>query len=336
MKIFRTLTIATTLTIAPMVVAADWTDYLPTPDGVIMARYEQLLIDDTPSRFQVRYARLGLYGKIIPEIDYRVQADFCDEGKFKMLDAWARYAPVQNVKVKIGQFRAPFGCDVFRGPGVQVFSNRSFVARDVVNQRAVGASVLLSATGLPLTIEAGVFNPNSISDHTPYSTSKVAACKATYSVGDFSFTSSFKSYVPQQVRINTANCSATLRMGRWMAEAEYTYKHFCGSDFKDSHAYNFMSQYLMPVKWGVFNYFSMEGRYDGHSFDSSGACDGNGLIVGDLPARSRLTVGSTVSYRMKNLRCDFRLNYENYFYRHGYEPLEGRDDKIVAEMVIKF
>lgn len=316
--------------------AADWTEYLPTPDGVMLARYEQLFIDDTPSRFQVRYARLGISGRIIPEIDYRVQADFCDEGKFKMLDAWARYAPVQNVKIKIGQFRAPFGCDVFRGPGVQVFSNRSFVARDVVNQRAVGASVTLSATGLPLTVEAGVFNPNGITDHSVYSNSKVVACKATYSVGEFAFTGSFKSYIPDQVRINTANCSATFRSGRWMAEAEYTYKHFNGSAFHDSHAYNFMSQYTMPVKWGVFNFFSMEGRYDGHTFDSSGACDDAGAIVGDLPARSRLTVGSTVSYRMKKLRCDFRINYENYFYHSGYAPLAGRDDKIVAEFVIKF
>ena len=336
MNQFKTIAIAAALAASTAAEAADWTDYLPTPDGVMMARYEQLLIDDTPSRFQVRYARLGLSGRIIPEIDYRFQADFCDEGKFKMLDAWARYAPVQNVKIKIGQFRAPFGCDVFRGPGVQVFSNRSFVARDVVNQRAVGASVLLSATGLPLTVEAGVFNPNTITDHSPYSTSKVVACKATYSVGELAFTGSFKSYIPQQVRINTANCSATFRSGRWMAEAEYTYKHFNGSDFKDSHAYNFMGQYTMPVKWGVFNYFSMEGRYDGHTFDSSGACNEAGAIVGDLPARSRLTVGSTVSYRLKNLRCDFRINYENYFYHDGHQPLEGRDDKIVAEFVIKF
>ena len=332
----KAIAIAAALAATSAAEAADWTEYLPTPDGVILARYEQLFVDDTPSRFQVRYARLGISGHIIPEIDYRVQADFCDEGKFKMLDAWARYAPVQNVKIKIGQFRAPFGCDVFRGPGVQVFSNRSFVARDVVNQRAVGASVTLSATGLPLTLEAGVFNPNGITDHSVYSTSKVVACKATYSVGEFAFTGSFKSYIPDQVRINTANCSATFRSGRWMAEAEYTYKHFNGSDFKDSHAYNFMSQYTMPVKWGVFNYFSMEGRYDGHTFDSSGACDDAGAIVGDLPARSRLTVGSTVSYRMKKLRCDFRINYENYFYHSGYAPLAGRDDKIVAEFVIKF
>lgn len=332
----KAIAIAAALAATSAAEAADWTEYLPTPDGVMLARYEQLLVDDTPSRFQVRYARLGISGHIIPEIDYRVQADFCDEGKFKMLDAWARYAPVQNVKIKIGQFRAPFGCDVFRGPGVQVFSNRSFVARDVVNQRAVGASVTLSATGLPLTVEAGVFNPNSITDHSVYSNSKVVACKATYSVGEFAFTGSFKSYIPDQVRINTANCSATFRSGRWMAEAEYTYKHFNGSDFKDSHAYNFMSQYTMPVKWGVFNYFSMEGRYDGHTFDSSGACDAAGAIVGDLPARSRLTVGSTVSYRMKKLRCDFRINYENYFYHSGYAPLAGRDDKIVAEFVIKF
>ena len=52
--------------------------------------------------------------------------------------------------------------------------------------------------------------------------------------------------------------------------------------------------------------------------------------------RHRLTAGLTFHVANKYFPTDIRLNYEKYWYPHGCTPKESEQDKLVAELMIRF
>lgn len=314
---------------------AQQTDYIPKIAGVMRMRYEQE-ISGGLSRFQLRNARVAVSGNIANQIDYFLQTDLCQAGKMVFLDGWARIAVTDNIKIKAGQFRVPFGIDPTRGPATYFFSNRSFIGRDIANLRALGVSFAYLLPRTPLTLEVGVFDPHAISIQSEWSHQKVFASKATFSLGDFRLASGFESICPDSIRINLVNAAITYSCGPLTAEGEYVYKHYTNDAFKSCHAYNFFVNFLTPAKLGIFNEWSIQARWDGSTTHSGGMRDENGSLTESHHARNRVTVGSTLTYRLGRVRCDLRLNFEKYFYHHGTTPPVGKDDKIVAEMIIVF
>lgn len=309
--------------------------YLPKVGGVLRARWE-METDGGLNRFELRNARVNLSGRIGEPIDYYLQADFCDEGKIKFLDGWVRLRPFKGLFVQAGQFRMPFGVDPFRGPATYLFANRSFIGRYICNVRAVGVKAGYSIPWLPLAVEAGVFNPTSITDHTVWTHQKSYAAKAVLTAGDFSIATGVQSLVPDSVRINLADVAVTYHNGGWLAEAEYMYKHYTGSAHPACHSVNAVVDYGRAVRAGIFNWWSVQGRFDMQTAHSSGARGDDGRLYATQPSRRRITVGSTLSYILPAIHCDLRVNYEKYFYNHGEIIPAGADDKLVAEIVLKF
>ena len=131
---------------------------IPTVRATVRARFEASTVESL-YRFQVRNARISIGGKIIPQIEYFVNTDFCDRGKIKFLDAWARAYITGGLDLRGGQFRMPFGVDIHRGPDNYYFSNRSFIGRQMANFRAVGAELRYSFKTAPRVIgdEQAVF-----------------------------------------------------------------------------------------------------------------------------------------------------------------------------------
>lgn len=311
-------------------------NYIPQVHGVIRGRFETSTKHDD-YRFQVRNARVNISGKIAPIIDYFVQADFCDRGKFKMLDAYARLWATKGLGFQAGQFRMPFGVDPFRMPTNYIFANRSTIGKQMCNVRAVGAKVMWQPSSLPFSIEAGAFNPGTIDDHTPWHNTLTYATKLTSRFGHMTFVTGFQSVRPDFVRANLFDAAATWESGRWLIEGEYMYKHYTRDRHKPAHAYNIFANYTMPVKAGYFNRLSFQGRFDGLTAHSTAVRNADGDLETNDPARNRITLGSTISYiRTKSMGLDLRVNYEKYFYHSGIEPTAENGDKIVAELVLRF
>ena len=77
---------------------------------------------------------------------------------------------------------------------------------------------------------------------------------------------------------------------------------------------------------------------DNHSDGKKGFENGDGpkrLIMSDAQ-RHRLTAGMTFSVRNKYFPTDLRLNYEKYWYPSNGTPKESEQDKLVAEVMIRF
>ena len=312
--------------------------YVPEIHGALRTRFEHDF-DNGGSRFQVRNARVTLNGYIAPSIDYFIQTDLCDRGKMKILDAWGRIAVAKGLKFQAGQFRLPFGTDAFRGPGNYVFSNRSFIGKDLCNVRGVGAklSYTIPLSGYQqLSIEGGAFNPTSISDHEVWIKELSYAAKGIYTIGNVRLITGVQSISPDSIRVNLWNASCTWTTGRWTFEGEYMNKHYTHHAHKTAHGWLLWTDYAMPIKAGVFNRASFQARWDGMTAHSDGKRDDTGALWSTRPARQRVTAGATVTYAHKALHCDQRLDYEKYFYRSGAIVPPGEGDKICAEMVIRF
>lgn len=311
-------------------------NYIPQVHGALRARFEA----DTERgghRFQVRNARVSIAGQVARSIDYFIQSDFCDQGKFKFLDAWMRFGIVRGLSVQAGQFRMPFGVDCFRAPNNYIFSNRSFIGKQMCNVRAVGVKGGYSFAGVPLSVEGGLFNPTPIGDHMVWNDSFAYSFKASLGIHNVKLSTGFQSVIPDGVRANLVDGCVSWQSGRWLVEGEYMYKHYSDNMHKACHGYNVYADYRMPVKLGVFNRLSLQGRFDGMTDHSSAKRDAEGSLVTDDPARNRITLGTTISYvRTKTMCVDLRVNYEKYFYHSGTEVAKGNGDKVVIEAMLRF
>lgn len=313
----------------------DLKEYMPTISGTVRARYEYEF-QNGDQRYQVRNARLWVEGKIAQPIDYKIEADFCEKGSFKVLSAWARLAITPDFKVQGGEFRMPFAVEPFRSPHSYIFTNRSFIAKQVGNVRGVGAKATWTPHATPWTLEGAMFNVSEITDHTQWGHAMAWAARASYKIGPFTLVGSFESIVPDSIRINMTDACVAYKSGRWTAEAEYLYKHYTNDRFRACHAYSAFASYAIPVRVGVFNQWSFQGRWDGMTDHSDGTRNDEGNLYLSDEARNRLTLGTTLSYIHGKTHADVRFNYENYFYHHHYRGAQGERDKISIELVVHF
>lgn len=312
-------------------------NYKPNIHGVMRTRWEQNLSADE-GRWQVRNARVSLDGLIAPSIDYFIQADLCNRGAFQFLDAWGRFKLSEEWKFQAGQFRMPFGVDPFRSPANYIFTNRSFVGKQVCNVRAVGCKLSYSPSQLPLTLEGGVFSPGPITDHTRWSNDYAWGTRAIWLAGPLRFEGGFQSIIPDAVRINLVDGCVNFTSGRWQLVGEYMYKHYTHDAHPATHAWVAWTDYRMPVKLAEFNRLSFQARWDGMTDHSSGKRNADGLLVTNDPARNRATIGMTVSYIRRNVWLDIRANFEKYFYDHAAHPGQEATlgDLVGVEMVLRF
>ncbi|MDE5797115.1 MAG: OprO/OprP family phosphate-selective porin [Muribaculaceae bacterium] len=288
-------------------------------------------------RFKIRNSDLAMSGNILPSVAYYLRADYCAAGKFQVHDAWVRVGFGRGFAVQGGQFRIPFGVESFRAPWNYYFINRSFMGKQMCNQRSVGVKGMWTATKLPLTAEFGVFNPTSYADHSIWVRTVAFGGKASYRVSNTTFTAGGLSIRPADVRINFADICAQWQYNRWTVVGEYMYEHYTNSAHRPAHSYVAFADYKMPLRTHLFNRMSFQGRFDGLTAHSNGTPDEHGHIITDNAARNRLTLGATLSYVHTSGRfLELRANYEQFFYHHDYHPSPSDDNMASVELVLHF
>ena len=312
------------------------TDYKPQIHGVFRGRYEMELRDGY-ARFQVRNARMSAQGSVSHSVNYFVQVDFSDNGKFLFLDAYGNIALGRGWSIQAGQFRMPFGVEPFRGPNNYLFSNRSFLGKVGFNYRQVGAKLVFDTHigTLPFTIEGGIFNSASTVNHNVWQKKYNFAGKAILKVNNTSIGVGLASKEPDSVRVNAADISIGYKIGRWAFEAEGIVKKYTHDSYKTNWSYVATANYVMPIKLGDFNALSFQGRFDGITDHSSGVRNASGKLITDNPAVNRISAGSTLSCIKGPFHADVRLNFEKYLYRDNSIP-SGTDDRMLLELIIQF
>lgn len=308
---------------------------MPDIHGYVRARYEW----DTSSgysRFQIRNARISLSGKILPSVGYTVQTDFCDQGKIKVLDAYANFSVADGLLFQAGQFLMPMGVEPVRAPFNSVFANGAYLGTIVCSPRAVGAEAVYAIPKTPLKLMASCFNPTTISDHTPWHRGMGYSAQAVLTLSNVALSGSFMSTMPYGVRTNMSDAAVTWTASQLTLEAEYIHKHYAHSAYKGVHAYSAYADYRMPVKAGIFTQLSVQTRFDGLTDHSGSQTDDAGCLSLTDPARNRLTLGTTLTAKRESVWADIRINYEKVWYSHGVTAAQGDGDKLIAELAVRF
>lgn len=309
--------------------------YLPQIHGNIRAKYEYSTTDDQ-SRFAVRNARVKIDGYALPMVDYLVQVDFSNYGKISLMDAYVRVAPVQNLKIFLGQARVPFSVDASRDLHQYFFSDLSCGAKYLGNLRSVGLKAGYTLPGTNLYFEGGVFNASNMADHQKWNKSMTYGIKANYAL-PFGLTPQvcFMSRKPDNgVRYNQADVSVSWGNKHWFFEGEYLYCHYTRSSFADAHTYNFIADYGFDVRGKLISRLSFRGRFDGMTAISNGVLNDEGRLTATYPERKRITAGVRTSYVRGGASLDFLVNFEQYFYPDKIEKVAPADNNRLVAMVI--
>jgi hypothetical protein len=234
--------------------------------------------------------------------------------------------------------RVPFTIDAHRSPHLQLFANRSFIAKQVGNVRDVGASLgWRFGERIPVNLQVGVFNGSGLTDELQRYWTNRYNSSATEQFGlakGVNFVTSYQTTRPGPVRIHLYDVGCTYQTGRWMVEGEYLRKEYTRGAFQGVNAVDAMLSYGLPVR-RVFRQISFLGRYDTMSDHSNGIADADGQLIANDVARQRLTAGITFGLGLP-FTADIRLNYEKYFYETGAVPGASDHDKIVMDFMAHF
>ncbi len=333
-------------------------DYIPEIHGTIRAKYEYQP-EMNASRFAVRTARVSVTGNVLPILGYKAEVDLSDYGTIKMLDAYMRLFPVKGLTFTAGQMRVPFSIDAHRGPHMQFFANRSFIAKQVGNVRDVG--FMLGYTlpiKMPISIEAGMFNGKGLTNQKDAWTRDFCYTGklSLMFVDGLNLTLSAKTMQPDQVRMTSYDAGMYYEIWRFHIEGEYLYKQYANHAFQDVHAANAFLIYNQPLP-KVFDKLSFLVRYDymtDHWDGKTYALDENlkEYITPTDYERQRLTAGVTLSMRpakkangkvggvfrdaAEDFRLDLRVNYEKYFYAKPATAHASEQDKLAVELMLRF
>ncbi len=177
--------------------------YAPKVFGAIMA-YNNISTYNGDSRFNVRFSRFGVRGRVSDNISYLSQVDFSAQGNLLVLDAYVKYANAQgNLDFTLGQQLVHFNSNIDRGPAACLFMSRSFCAIYLLNYaqydaageytsaflgaRDIGASLTytfrLGKKETPLMLGAAIFNGDGINNPQWNAISKMSYL-ARFQLGD--------------------------------------------------------------------------------------------------------------------------------------------------------
>lgn len=320
-------------------IAYDTPPNTPEIHGTIRAKYEYEPQIDA-GRFEIRNARISVSGKVLPIISYKAEIDLSDEGKIRMLDAYARFSPASiDASVTMGQMRVPFTIDAHRSPHQQYFANRSFIAKQAGNVRDVGLAAMyrFGRGDAKFTIEGGIFNGSGLTDQKNYWTNNYNfSAKTTASLFDrVALQASVQKTRPDHINIMMWDAGAYYHDSKWHIEAEFLRKKYANGAFPAVNAVDAFICRTFPINKHLSG-ISAAGRYDYLSDHSDGITNEDGYLFINDNGRHRMTLGATLHFGGKKLWADLRLNYEKYFYKETAEPGISDRDKFVVELVCRF
>ena len=322
--------------------------YFPLIHGILRGKYEYQPPMNA-SRFEVRNARLSAESSLPFRSSYKLEVDLCDETAIKMKDAWVRITPISTLRITLGQQRMPFSIDAHRNPSAQYFVNRSFIAKQVGDVRDVGVAIGYDINDKKkrkvFSIDAGLYNgANLEGQKTAWFTSPAYSARIQY------FPIKGLAIIPsiQHQFIASRKASYTsFDLGahyEWKGlhlEAEYLRKTSARKAFSACNAMDAMAVYRQSLKGenSFVSHISYLLRYDymdDHSDGKNGFDETTNKLTLTDSQRHRFTAGLTLHVRNRYFPTDIRLNYEKYLYPHAKSPKESEQDKIAAELMIRF
>jgi hypothetical protein len=300
--------------------------YLPKIEGSLKTKFEYDL-ESNKSRFEVRNARFGARGNINNYFGYRVEVDLSDEGEIKMLDAYVKVTPVENLDVYLGQRKVPFGTDYLRNPVENIFANRSFVAKYTNDGlRDIGCAVNYRFKfHIPFDVwiaamnGTGNNNPQWISRPNYSARLTFEPLKNIRLVGNF-----YQGSTLLEKELTMYGGEIRYQTEKLLIESEYIHRHFTDTTSAELDQYGFYlhSYYNFYTGAKMIQMISPVVRWDFIGRETAN--------TGKLA--ERITAGVNFGFDPKPFKAEIRLNYEKYLKKYFITHF----DKFTIEFIAKF
>jgi hypothetical protein len=301
-------------------------EYLPKIDGSLKTKAE-FDLENNRMRFEVRNARFGAKGNINNYVGYRAEIDLSDEGRIRMLDAFVRITPVENLDVYLGQRKVPFGTDYLRSPVENIFANRSFVAKYTNDGlRDIGFVVNYRFKfHIPFNVWAAAMNgtgnnnPQWISRPNYSARLLFEPLKNIRLAGNF-----YQGSTLLENELTMFGGEIRYQTDKLLIESEYIHRHFTDTASTELDQYGFYvhSTYNFYTGAKMIQMISPVLRWDFMGRETD--------YIGKIA--ERVTAGVNFGFEPKAFKAEIRLNYEKYLKR--YFP--SHFDKFTIEFIAKF
>ena len=300
--------------------------YLPKIDGSLKTKVE-FDLENEKMRFEVRNARFGAKGDINKYFGYRVEVDLTDEGKIKMLDAFIKVTPIENLDFYLGQRKVPFGTDYLRNPVESIFANRSFVAKYVNDGlRDIGfVANYKFKYFIPINIWLAAMNGTGNNNPQWINKPNYAARLIVEPLEKFRIVGNlYQGSTILENNLTMYGCELRFMTDNFLVETEYLHRHYTDTSslVHDQFGFYIHSYYNFYTKSKMIQIISPVVRWD---------FMGNELETNVIVAE-RITTGINFGFEPKPFKAEIRLNYENYIKK----SLPTHFDRFTIEFIAKF
>lgn len=301
-------------------------------DGTLKNKFERAT-DTGMSRFSVRNSRIGVKGDINAYSSYRVQVELSNEGKFSVLDLSGTLKPVEGLSLTLGQTSIPLFNTYIVSPSEMMFANRAFLGKYFLSTRDLGVTGKygFEIGNLPVNLEAGMFNGNTINNPVWKNNLSYGGRVALGKMQGLRFTAKMYNY-PNNDSTHFVFYGADLRYERnnWKVETEIMKQKSKTENNSDMLSYYLQGAYLIPVKTKMFEFIKPAVRWDAIDERSNEP----GFDV------NRLTAGLGFGFTQKQFSSILRFDYEWYFVNHEMsifsKNAEMDADKFTIELLFTF
>lgn len=301
------------------------------PEVVFKGKYE-VDTETGQSRFSVRNSRLGILGNLSKLISYKFLLELSSDGKFNVLDLYAKINPFKGFSVTFGQCSIPLYNGYTISPGALDYANRPFVGKYFESTRDIGINVnyVVKQTGFPIAIEAGVYNGSGI-NNPKWETTPSYGGRVLFGDMKKGFRATAKTYLTKKAdTLNLIFWGADLRyQGRnFKIESEVMGKYNRYNE-KTMFATYVQGCYTFPLKSKTFRGIEPLLRWDAMGYDI--ADRGFGV--------NRATGGLNLIFNTKPFTSVLRVNYEHYFRNYSMKEFTSDEmdhSKATVELLIYF
>ncbi len=300
--------------------------FLPKIDGSLKTKVE-FDLESKLIRFEVRNARFGARGDINKYFGYRVEVDLTDEGKIKMLDAFIKVTPIENLDFYLGQRKVPFGTDYLRNPVESIFANRSFVAKYVNDGlRDIGFVANYKFKYLiPFNIWLAAMNGTGNNNPQWIDKPNYAARLIVEPLEKFRVVGNlYQGSTILEKDLTMYGGELRFMNDNFLVETEYLHRHYTdtSSVIHDQFGFYIHSYYNFYTKSKMIQIISPVIRWD---------FMGKELETNEIEAE-RITTGINFGFEPKPFKAEVRLNYENYLKK----KFPTHFDRFTIEFIAKF
>ena len=301
-------------------------------DGTLKNKFERAT-DTGMSRFSVRNSRIGARGNINTYSSYRVQVELSNEGKFSVLDLSGTLKPAKGLSLTLGQTSIPLFNTYIVSPSEMMFANRAFLGKYFLSTRDLGVhgKYAFDAGMVPVTIETGLFNGNTINNPVWKDELSYGGRIQLGSMKGLRFTAKAYNYLNNDTT-HFVFYGADLRyeINNWKVETEIMQKKSKTIHHRDMLSWYLQGAWNIPIQTRMFEFIRPAVRWDAIDERRNEA----GFDV------NRLTTGIGFGFNQKQFSSILRFDYEWYFVNHEMQIFAANEemdaDKFTVELLFTF